>query len=101
MGQRRHLKDANFPGLHEYVDRHGKLRRYLRRRGYSNVSLPADLPKYSQAFMEAFQRALAGEDAAPKPEIGVSRLPPGTIAALVASYFKSAEYRSKAPLTQA
>jgi integrase len=100
VGQRRHLKDKNFPDLHEYKDRHGRWRRYLRRPGYPGIPLPADLPRYSQAFLEAYQRALAGATTLTRPEIGSSRTVPGTIGALVASYLTSGEFRTLAPSTQ-
>jgi hypothetical protein len=40
--------------IHEFVDRHGKVRRYFRRHGYRQVPLP-DLPG-SAAFNEPMPR---------------------------------------------
>jgi hypothetical protein len=44
--------------VHEYRDRHGKLRRYFRRKGAKRIPLPG-LPG-SEEFMTAYQAALAG-----------------------------------------
>ena len=41
-----------------FVDRHGRVRHYFRRRGFKRVSLPG-LPG-SEGFMAAYQAALAG-----------------------------------------
>jgi hypothetical protein len=47
---------------HGYVDRHGKPRWYLRRRGCPNIPLPG-LP-WSPEFMAAYETALNGQGAA-------------------------------------
>jgi len=44
--------------VHEYRDRHGKLRRYVRRPGSRRVALPG-LPG-SPEFMQAYQDAMTG-----------------------------------------
>src|SRR5262249_11630404 len=74
------------PYVHAFTDRHGKARFYFRRRGFKQTAL-SGLP-YSTEFMDAYQVAL---DASPslRTEIGASRTNPGTIDALVASYYKS------------
>jgi site-specific recombinase XerD len=76
--------------VHEFIDRHGKVRRYFRRRGQKRVPLPG-LPG-SEEFMAAYQLALAAQPAA--MEIGASRTQPGTIDALVVSYFASDAWTS-------
>jgi hypothetical protein len=53
---------VNLPYVHEFVDRHGKLRRYFRRRGYERVPLPTG-PVTDPEFIQAYQAALAGETA--------------------------------------
>jgi integrase len=70
--------------IHEFKDRHGKVRRFFRRSGCKQSPLPG-LPG-SDEFMAAYQLALASGE--PR-EIGASRTLPGTINALVVSYYKS------------
>jgi integrase len=72
------------PYVHAFTDRHGKARFYFRRRGLKQVPLPG-LP-YSTEFMDAYQTALGTEH---RTEINASRTAPGTINALVVSYYKS------------
>jgi hypothetical protein len=69
--------------VHEYRDRHGKLRRYVRRPGSRRVALPG-LPG-SPEFMQAYQDAMSG------PVLRASAPKPGTLASLAAEYFGSAE----------
>ena len=70
--------------VHEYKDRHGKLRRYFRRSGFKRVLLPG--PPGSDEFMAAYQRAMS---LATRIEIGAERTKPGTIDALIVDYLKS------------
>jgi integrase len=69
--------------VHEYRDRHGKLRRYFRRRGFKRIPLPG-MPG-SPEFMEAYQAALSSETV-PRSQIGGKRTVPGTVNALVVAY---------------
>ena len=80
--------------VHGFIDRHGKARWYVRRKGYAKVPLPG-LP-WSPEFMEAYQRALEGQ---PEP-IGAKRTVPGTMRALAVSYFQSSEFTSLQPSSQ-
>ncbi|HTE77499.1 MAG TPA: tyrosine-type recombinase/integrase [Xanthobacteraceae bacterium] len=80
--------------IHEYRDRHGKLRRYFRRPGFKRVALPG-LPG-SDEFMAAYQLALAGQ---PKP-IGVERTRPGTVNATIVGYYTSLAFRELAAGSQ-
>ena len=82
--------------VHEYRDRHGKLRRYFRRPGFKQVALPG-LPG-SDEFMTAYQLALAGQP--PRVEIGAGRTKPGTVNAAIVGYYNSLAFRSFAPGTQ-
>jgi integrase len=82
--------------VHEYDDRHGKLRRYFRRKGSKRIPLPG-LPG-SEEFMAAYQAALAGVTA-PR-EIGASRTKPGTVNAAVVGYYQSMAFRGLAASTQ-
>jgi integrase len=83
--------------VHEFRDRHGKLRRYFRRPGHKRIALPG--APGSEEFMTAYQAALGG-NAIVRDEIGAQRSKPGTIAAAVAGYFTSEAFRSLAPSTQ-
>jgi len=85
MGPR--LKLPRF--VHGFVDRHGKPRFYFRRRGLKQVPLPG-LP-HSTEFMDAYQIALGTEH---RIEINASRSVPGTINALVVSYYKSDAWKN-------
>lgn len=81
---------------HGYVDRHGKPRWYVRRRGFKSIPLPG-LP-WSPEFMAAYEAAMAGQG--PRREIGVSRTKTGSISALVVKFYRSAEWVGLAPSTQ-
>jgi hypothetical protein len=71
--------------VNEFVDRHGRLRRYFRRPGCKAIPLPG-LPG-STEFNGAYSAALAN---APPIEIGASRTVSGTISALIVAYYNSA-----------
>jgi integrase len=75
--------------IHEYRDRHGRLRRYVRRPGSRRVALPG-LPG-SPEFMQAYQDAMAG--AVLRPRVPKA----GTLAALAAEYFASTEFANLRP----
>lgn len=76
-----------------YVDRHGTPRWYLRKPGTPSVALPG-LP-WSPEFMAAYEEALKG-DPAPK----ATKAGPGTIDALVASYYQTADFVGLRPSTK-
>jgi hypothetical protein len=82
--------------VHEYRDRHGKLRRYFRRRGSKRIPLPG-LPG-SAEFMEAYQAALAGVSA--PNAVGASRTKPGTMNAAIVGYYQCVAFRDLASGTQ-
>lgn len=84
------------PHIHEYRDRHGKVRRYVRLPGRPKVALPG--APGSAEFMAAYEAALAGE--APRVEIGAARTMPGTVNAAVISYLNSAAFQAGAPDTR-
>ena len=58
----------NLAFVHEYRDRHGRLRRYVRRPGSRRVALPG-LPG-SPEFMQAYQDALSGPVLRRNPKAG-------------------------------
>jgi enterobacteria phage integrase len=81
-----HLRRLRY--VNSFVDRHGHARHYFRREGMKAIPLPG--PFGSEAFMLAYQMALAGlPDAVAKRESGVRRAEPGTIGALGVSYYRS------------
>lgn len=82
--------------VHEYRDRHGKLRRYFRRPGFKRIALPG-IPG-SDEFMTAYQLAFAGQPQ--RIEIGAGRTKPGTVNAAIVGYYSSVAFRSLAAGTQ-
>src|SRR5215469_16243483 len=93
MGWRR-MTRIKLDYVHEYRDRHGKLRRYFRRPGFKQIALPG-LPGSSE-FMAAYQQALAG---LPK-EVGADRTRPGTVNAAIVGYYQCLAFRETATGTQ-
>jgi integrase len=79
---RRPLKLPRY--VHAFVDRHGRSRFYLRRKGHKKVPLPG-LPWTAQ-FMEIYAAAFAQPD---KIEIGAARTKPGSLNAAVVRYYES------------
>src|SRR5260221_6057163 len=79
----------------EYLDRHGKLRRYFRRRGGRSIALPG-LPG-SIEFMAAYQAALAVvSPPPPSPKHVIA----GSLAAVAATYLRSADFANLSPSSQ-
>jgi hypothetical protein len=81
--------------VNEYLDRHGKIRRYFRRPGSRSVKLPG-LPG-SIEFMAAYQAALAL--AAPPPP-SHRHLVAGSLAHVAAGFFRSADFANLSPSSQ-
>lgn len=90
------MTTIKLPFVHEYRDRHGKLRRYVRLPGRKRVALKGE--PGSREFMEAYQAAL--DDREPPPPIGASKVVAGTIHAAVSSYLRSAKFEAQAAETQ-
>jgi len=82
--------------IHEFRDRHGKIRRYVRLPGGKRIPLRG--APGTDEFMEGYRAALAGE--AQRVEIGASRTKPGTVNAAVISYFNAASFQVQAPDTR-
>lgn len=80
-----------------FTDHNGHRRHYFRRPGYKRTTLPG-LPG-SEEFMAVYQAALAGLTA-PKAQVGAERTKPGSMAALIAAYYESAEFAGLADLTK-
>jgi integrase len=81
--------------VNEYIDRHGKLRRYFRRRGGRAIPLPG-LPG-SIEFMAAYQAALAVVSPPPPSPRHVIA---GSLAALAAGYLRSSDFANLSPSSQ-
>jgi hypothetical protein len=81
--------------VHQFRDRHGRLRHYFRRRTGKAIPLPGLFG--SEEFMAAYQAALA--TIAQPVEIGESRTNPGTIDALAIAYYKTTEFEALVPKT--
>lgn len=80
--------------VHRYRDRHGRLRYYFRRAGFPRVALPSE--PGSEEFMDAYKRAFAGD----RLPAGQGRAAPGSVSALVAGYYTSAEWAGLAEGTK-
>jgi integrase len=78
--------------VHEYRDRHGRLRRYVRRPGSRRVALPGLVG--SPEFLQAYQDAVTG--AVLRPRVPKA----GTLAALAAEFFGSTEFANLKPSSQ-
>jgi integrase len=77
-----------FPYVQKFIDRHGRLRVYFRKEGYPRIALPG--PYGGPEFLAAYQ---AASDCKPRP-IGASRTVPGSINALLVSYYQSPSFTS-------
>lgn len=84
---------SKLPNVQQFVDRNGKLRHYFRKPGFPRVALPGVYG--SPEFVAAYQSALEGK---PEP-IGASRTIPGSVNALIVSYYESGAFQALKPLT--
>jgi len=69
-----------------FTDRQGRIRAYFRKPGYPRVRLPG-LP-WSPEFMAAYEAALRGDPVEP----GADRTPPGSLNAVIVSYYRSGAF---------
>jgi integrase len=85
-----------FKYIHQFCDRHGKVRRYVRLPGRRRIALPGapGSPEFNRAYEAAMQGRL------PHEEIGASRTIPGTVSAAIVSYYNSTAFASLAPETR-
>ena len=81
--------------VNEFIDRHGKVRYYFRRPSSRSVKLPG-LPG-SIEFMDAYQAALATVAPPPSSPKHVIR---GSLADLVAGYYRSVAFANLSPSSQ-
>jgi integrase len=77
------------PYVRTYRDRHGRVRRYLRRRGRPDIPLPGDVG--GEEFMRAYQAALGEPAKRPSPYAA------DTLAKLVEEYYASVEFANLKP----
>lgn len=91
------VKHKRPPYIHVYKDRHGKERIYFNRPGTQKTALPE--PLYSEAFWSAYHKAKDGVPQCIK-SVGASKVVKGTINDLIARYYASAGFTSKAAATQ-
>src|SRR6516225_11708608 len=82
-----------------YINRHGKVDTYFRRRGQPLVRLPG-LPGCPE-FMAAYNEALGSPVAQVSVEPGAARTKPGTIAALITRLIASGAFQIARGSTQA
>jgi integrase len=74
-----------------YIDRHGKVRRYLRRTGHKSVPLPG-LPG-SEEFMLAYSAALSLLTPTARIEPGAPRTKAGSVSAMIVAYQSSGDFQ--------
>jgi integrase len=84
-----------FPGASSYTDRHGKRRWRFRKGGFS-ADLGSDYG--SDDFVRRYEAAVAGQKAG--GTIGAARTIPGSVSALVASYYRSPDFLNLAESTR-
>ncbi|MET4701933.1 integrase [Constrictibacter sp. MBR-5] len=82
----------------EFADRHGKIRVRFRRKGQEAYYFTA--APWTPAFMAEYERCLSRE-AAPAVQPGADRSKAGTMSALIASYYRTAEFTGLERSTQA
>lgn len=82
--------------VHEYRDRHGKLRRYFRKPGMAKVRLLGE--PGSPEFIAAYNAALGGHVIVPLT--GAGRSMPGTVSAAVAAYYHDSGFLALASGTR-
>ena len=91
------MTKIRLPYIHEFRDRHGRVRRYVRLPGRKRVPLPG-APGTAE-FMDAYQAALAEREVS-RPAIGAARVVPGSTSAAVAAYYQDASFRALASSSQ-
>jgi integrase len=77
--------------LVEDVDRYGNVRIYVRRKGQPKVRL--EQPPGTEAFLEEYRRALAGELTKPQPQAPRAPAVRGSLRWLVEQYYQAAEFK--------
>jgi integrase len=80
--------------VQRFTDRHGKVRHYYRRKGFSTVTLPGE--PGSKRFMDAYAEA---HGRAPE-KAAATKVQPRSITALMMEYYRSADFLELEPATQ-
>jgi integrase len=86
---------VRLPFIHEYKDRHSRVRRYFRQRGKPLIPLPG--APGSPEFMTAYNAACA---AMTVREIGSAKSLPGTVSTTIAAYYRDNRFTALATDTQ-
>src|SRR4249920_3128982 len=84
--------------IHEFVDRHGKARRYVRVPGGKRIPLPGR--PGSTEFMSVYQAAIDGIELTQKTPIGAGRTLTGSIDAAIVGYYGHNSFMSLAQVTR-
>lgn len=84
--------------VHEYRDRHGKLRRYLRRPGEKGVILPGE--PGSPEFMRAYYNAPTAKENPSKPKPRKSSGLSGSLSEVITAYYRDSSFTVLSPVTQ-
>jgi integrase len=90
-----HLTKIRLAYIHEFRDRHGKVRRYVRLPGRKRVPLPG--APGTEEFMAAYQAAIYN---APGIQIGAGRVEAGSVNAAILAYYGHSSFLALAPQTQ-
>ena len=80
-----------------YVDRHGKVRHYIRKPGCKPIALPGLVG--SDEFMRAYGEAVSATTPA-RTEIAATRTRAGSINAMIIGYLGSTQFGRLAPTSQ-
>lgn len=90
------VRRSKWKYVHSFVDRHGKVRNYFRRRGFSVITLPED--QDSLEFLDAYRAALSGE---PTPQRAVKvPISNHSVDAVVGRFLVSQQFKALSPFTQ-
>ena len=87
------MVSVTLPYIQRFEDRHGKVRYYTRRPGFTRTPLPG-VPS-SQEFMAAYHAAMAT-----KKSVGSEKIKGGSISALIVAYYQSSEWKVLHPSTR-
>jgi integrase len=82
--------------VHDYLDRHGRSRIYLRKPRHGRIALPG--PLYADAFWTAYHAAMNGNTL--RTPIGADRTKSGSMSAVIVGYYGSAEFKTLAASTK-